>query len=122
MRLWADGMQHKVHRSCFCGPFLESHPLCARSLALQWGLLTCQGKTPEATMASSLYGDVKRRDPTSVFVRPKEGLFGLREWVEQGLLDPAPDPPLKPKRAGPPRTLHAALRVRAGFSVFVGLN
>ena len=37
--------------------------------ALDWGLLVCSGKTPEATMASSLYGDVKRRDRGSLFIR-----------------------------------------------------
>ena len=38
-------------------------------LALEWGLLQCSGKTPEATMASSLYGDIKRRDRQSIFIR-----------------------------------------------------
>jgi HB1, ASXL, restriction endonuclease HTH domain len=38
-------------------------------LALEWSLLKCSGKTPEATMASSLYGDIKRWDKKSVFVR-----------------------------------------------------
>jgi hypothetical protein len=59
-------------------------------LALDWGLLRCSGKTPEATMASSLYGDIKRKDKLSLFVRPQEGLFGLREWIEEGLLPPLP--------------------------------
>ena len=49
------------------------------------GLITCQGKTPEATMASALYTDVKRKEATSIFIRPHEGLFGLREWAEQGI-------------------------------------
>ena len=33
-------------------------------------------------MASALYTDVKRRgsEGTSTFVRPQEGLFGLRAW------------------------------------------
>lgn len=57
-------------------------------LALEWGLLKCTGKTPEATMASSLYSDIKRNDNTSIFVRPQEGMFGLRQWVEQGVLPP----------------------------------
>lgn len=38
-------------------------------LALDWGLLNCQGKTPEATMASSMYGDIKRKDRRSIFIR-----------------------------------------------------
>lgn len=82
-------------------------------LALEWGLLVCSGKTPEATMASSLYGDVKRHEQNSMFFRcegpnpgsvqwkngpgwrlticvlcrcgcrPQEGMFGLREWMQQ---------------------------------------
>ena len=52
-------------------------------LALEWGLLKCTGKTPEATMASSLYGDIKRNDGGSVFYRPRGGMFGLKEWIEQ---------------------------------------
>lgn len=42
-------------------------------------------------MASSLYGDIKRQNAHSLFIRPQEGLFGLREWVEQGYLPPLPD-------------------------------
>jgi hypothetical protein len=48
-------------------------------LALQRGYISCSGKTPDATMASALYTDIKRRGET-VFIRPKEGLFGLKEW------------------------------------------
>lgn len=48
--------------------------------ALQRGFIKCSGKTPDATMASALYTDIKRRTGESVFVRPREGLFGLREW------------------------------------------
>ena len=55
-------------------------------LALKRGLIKCQGKTPEATMASALYTDVKRKESNSVFIRPHEGLFGLREWADKGLV------------------------------------
>lgn len=54
-------------------------------LALKRGLIKCSGKTPEATMASALYTDIKRREGQSVFIRPHEGLFGLREWIDQGV-------------------------------------
>ena len=54
-------------------------------VAMKRGLITCQGKTPEATMASALYTDVKRKESTSIFIRPHEGLFGLREWAQQGI-------------------------------------
>lgn len=36
-------------------------------------------------MASALYTDIKRKEGQSVFIRPHEGLFGLREWIEQGV-------------------------------------
>ncbi|KAK9829683.1 hypothetical protein WJX72_007316 [[Myrmecia] bisecta] len=55
-------------------------------MALKRGLIKCQGKTPEATMASALYTDVKRKEGQSIFIRPHEGLFGLREWQDQGLV------------------------------------
>jgi len=53
-------------------------------LALARGYVRCQGKTPEATMASALYTDVKKKGDKSIFTRPEEGLFGLREWVAPG--------------------------------------
>lgn len=31
------------------------------------------------------YTDVKRKEDRSTFIRPHEGLFGLREWVEEGV-------------------------------------
>ena len=37
-------------------------------------------------MASALYTDVKRKPETSVFTRPEEGLFGLREWEDEGFV------------------------------------
>ena len=39
--------------------------------ALEMELINCQGKTPDATMASALYTDVKRKLHTSVFTRPQ---------------------------------------------------
>ena len=40
------------------------------------------GKTPEATMASACYTDLKKKDVNKrVFARPSEGHFGLREWA-----------------------------------------
>jgi hypothetical protein len=59
-------------------------------LALRRGLVRCTGKTPEATMASALYTDIKRKEGHSLFVRPREGLFGLREWVEEGVITITP--------------------------------
>jgi len=58
-------------------------------LALKHGLIRCTGKTPEATMASALYTDVKRREELSVFFRPQEGLFGLREWAVKDEEEPS---------------------------------
>ena len=59
-------------------------------VALRRGLLQCSGKTPEATMASALYTDVKRKEKNSVFTRPGEGLFGMREWEAEGFDPPRP--------------------------------
>lgn len=58
-------------------------------MALTRNLIKCSGKTPEATMASALYTDVKKREHNSAFVRPKEGLFGLREWAKGGTMMPS---------------------------------
>lgn len=52
-------------------------------LALRRGLIKCSGKTPEATMASALYTDIKRKVGESTFIRPREGLFGLKAWEEK---------------------------------------
>lgn len=57
--------------SCCCCP--KECPMRRRvvacRLAMDLGLLKCQGKTPEATMASALYTDVKRKLSKSVFTR-----------------------------------------------------
>lgn len=61
--------------------FAELSVLCLRArlpcrLALDWGLLACSGKTPEATMASAMYGDIKRKDRHSLFIRQVLGATG----------------------------------------------
>eukprot|EP00873_Tetraselmis_striata_P027713 jgi/Tetstr1/447977/TSEL_035281.t1 len=58
-------------------------------VALERGLLQAKGKTPEATMASALYTDVKRKERNSIFTRPQEGLFGLQEWEDEGFVPEA---------------------------------
>jgi hypothetical protein len=58
------------------------------TIAIKSGLLKSQGKTPAATMASILYGDVKKKLSASQFTRPHEGLFGLREWISEGFFPP----------------------------------
>eukprot|EP00242_Pyramimonas_sp_CCMP2087_P014904 CAMPEP_0198211656 /NCGR_PEP_ID=MMETSP1445-20131203/25011_1 /TAXON_ID=36898 /ORGANISM="Pyramimonas sp., Strain CCMP2087" /LENGTH=438 /DNA_ID=CAMNT_0043885967 /DNA_START=113 /DNA_END=1429 /DNA_ORIENTATION=+ len=57
----------------------------------------CTGKTPEHTMASCLYQEIKKGKKSPI-VRPKEGLFGLRGWefVDGDEELPAPR---KPRRA-----------------------
>jgi hypothetical protein len=47
--------------------FLSS--CCHCRLALERSLINCQGKTPEATMASALYTDVRKKGQASVFIR-----------------------------------------------------
>jgi len=64
-------------------------------VGLERGILVCNGKTPEATMASSLYTEVKRREATSIFVRWREGLFGLRAWKDAGMEFNAKGEPLE---------------------------
>ncbi|GBF98412.1 hypothetical protein Rsub_10477 [Raphidocelis subcapitata] len=80
-------------------------------LALQRGFLKAQGKTPEATMASALYTDVKRKPADSLFTRPQEGLFGLREWIHEGFFPEgwcAGGPPILLTGDGPLAPLRAA--------------
>ncbi len=38
-------------------------------LALERGLIRCQGKTPENTMASALYTEVRKRNTKSMFIK-----------------------------------------------------
>lgn len=78
-------------------------------VALKRGLIKCTGKTPEATMASALYTDIKRKEGQSIFIRPHEGLFGLREWIEQGVA-------FQDEFAE-----EMAKRARAAFGMFAGL-
>lgn len=52
-------------------------------VALERGFIKCQGKTPENTMASALYTDVRRKGAKSLFIKPKEGLFGLKAWISE---------------------------------------
>ncbi|MEW5310217.1 MAG: hypothetical protein WDW38_002034 [Sanguina aurantia] len=46
-------------------------------------LLKVTGLTPENTMASALYTDVRKRPTTTPFIKPKEGLFGLKAWLNE---------------------------------------
>ena len=48
---------------------LPERAACAARLALERQHIKCQGRTPEATMASALYTDVKRKGNKSVFTR-----------------------------------------------------
>ena len=51
-------------------------------LALEMELINCQGKTPDATMASALYTDVKRKVHLSVFTRPQVNSLSTPEhWL-----------------------------------------
>ncbi|GLC41420.1 hypothetical protein PLESTM_001194100 [Pleodorina starrii] len=52
-------------------------------LAMERKLLRCMGKTPENTMASALYTEVRKKASTTVFIKPKEGLFGLKAWLSE---------------------------------------
>ena len=53
--------------------------------AMKQGLVSeSAGKTPEATMAAALYTDIKKYREQSTFIKPREGLFGLRDWNQEG--------------------------------------
>lgn len=61
-----------------------SHTGDITKIAVKYGYINVQGKTPDATMASALYTDIKRKEGRSIFIKPHEGLFGLREWWDMG--------------------------------------
>ena len=54
-----------------CPPHMHRLRLTSSAcrVALDQALVTCQGRTPEATMASALYTDVKRKLDRSLFTR-----------------------------------------------------
>jgi len=61
----------------------ESKPLSAKEIlnkALSDSLIITSGKTPEATMWSSLYLDLQRNGVNSRFIQIGKDRFGLREW------------------------------------------
>ena len=35
-------------------------------------------------MAAALYTDIKKYREQSTFIKPREGLFGLRDWNQEG--------------------------------------
>jgi len=64
----------------------EKRPLSTKEItqiALKEGLITSDGKTPDATMGAVIYTDIKQKEEKSLFVKVKRGLFGLREWDEE---------------------------------------
>ena len=56
----------------------------AGRLALDRQHIKCQGRTPEATMASALYTDVKRKGNKSVFTRYNHPII-LYEMHSRGI-------------------------------------
>lgn len=63
--------------------------------ALDAGLLDTRGQTPEATMGSRLYVDIKR--PGSRFRQVGRGVFGLTEWQpEEDTTTAPPSAPIPP--------------------------
>jgi len=64
----------------------EKKPLSTKEItqiALKEGLITTDGKTPDATMGAAIYTEIKQKKGKSLFVKLKRGLFGLREWDEE---------------------------------------
>lgn len=61
----------------------EKKPLAAKDItviSIKEGLIASKGKTPIATMGAIIYTDIKAKGESSIFVKKKRGLFGLREW------------------------------------------
>ncbi len=58
-------------------------------LAVRRKLLSHVGKTPELTMGSRLSQEIRKDDGTSVVVRTRPGVFGLRQWQEEEPTTPA---------------------------------
>ena len=46
---------------------------------------------PSQAVVCCRYTDVKRKEDRSTFIRPHEGLFGLREWLDEGVNFKVPD-------------------------------
>jgi len=64
----------------------EKKPLSAKDItqvALKEGLITSQGETPDASLGSIIYTDIKQKGEESLFAKVKRGSFGLREWDEE---------------------------------------
>ncbi len=61
----------------------ERKPLSAKEitqLAFNDKLISSKGKTPESTMAVSIYTEMKLNGEKSLFVKVQRGLFSLRDW------------------------------------------
>jgi hypothetical protein len=89
-RLMTTGDITKRAVSCLlCKGYTGSStpPLSCR-VALEKALINCQGRTPDATMASALYTDIKRKLDQSVFTRWDSA---FQQCVEK------PSTPLRPK-------------------------
>lgn len=105
-------------------------------LAVERKLLRCTGKTPENTMASALYTEVRKKAGTTVFIKPKEGLFGLKAWLNepwllnwlaqegieiQDFLDPVlpgGDPPFNKRQ----RTSYNGARIPSSAAYYAGAS
>ena len=48
-------------------------------------------RPPSPASVCCRYTDVKRKEDRSTFIRPHEGLFGLREWLDEGVNFKVPD-------------------------------
>ncbi len=51
-----------------------------RKIAIEKGLIETRGKTPEASIGSVIYQEIKGKGDKSRFVKVKPGVFGLKEW------------------------------------------
>ena len=70
------------------GGWQTGHALRASRLCKPRATSPCRGPlipVPPRPRPPPHPADIKRKEGRSVFIRPHEGLFGLREWVEQGV-------------------------------------
>jgi len=81
----------------------EGRPLSATTivkLGIKDGLLSTIGKTPQNTLASVLYCEIKK-DPQCVFTKVAPMTFGLKEFGERNIIEKKPKRGRKKKQVPP---------------------
>ena len=81
---------------------------------IEAGLWKSDGKTPEATVSSRLYSDIKKRGGLSTFVKVAPQTFSLRDTQPAPVYDDAKAPKSKIESAStkPKKTIHFWMQQR----------